>query len=190
MEQYEQLGLLDYDIPDLHCTPPYTSDLPAKDYDGGKVRLKDIWMRSMAQLFSSISPELHEEFDLAYSKPLFEKCGLVYYGCCEPLDNKIDLLKKIPNMRKIGVSPWSNVESCAEQIGGDYVYARKPNPALVAVKTDPEEVRKDISRTIEACLKHGCPYEFVLKDISTVSYRPENLIIWEQTVRETIDSYY
>lgn len=190
MEQYEELGLLDYDIPDLHCTPPYVSDLPAEDYDGGKVRLKDVWIRSMAQLFSSISPELHEEFDLAYSKPLFEKCGLVYYGCCEPLDNKIDLLKKIPNMRKIGVSPWSNIESCAEQIGGDYVFARKPNPALVAVKTDPEEVRKDISRTIEACLKNGCPYEFVLKDISTVSYRPENLIVWEQTARETLDSYY
>jgi len=190
MEQYEELGLLDYDISDLHCTPPYTSHLPAKDYDGGKVRLKDIWIRSMAQMFSTISPEFHEEFDLAYSKPLFEKCGLVYYGCCEPLDNKIDLLKKIPNMRKIGVSSWSNIESCAEQIGEDYVYARKPNPAAVAVKTDPEEVRKDISRTIEACIKNGCPYEFVLKDISTVSYRPENLIIWEQTVRETIDSYY
>ena len=93
-------------------------------------------------------------------------------------------------MRKIGVSSWSNIESCAEQIGEDYVYARKPNPAAVAVKTDPEEVRKDISRTIEACIKNGCPYEFVLKDISTVSSRPENLIIWEQTVRETIDSYY
>lgn len=190
MEQYEEQGLLDYNIPDLHCTPAYVSDLPAEDYDGGKVRLKDIWFRSMAQMFSSVSPEQHEEFDLKYSKPLFEKCGLIYYGCCEPLDNKIDLLRKVPNMRKIGVSSWSNVESCAEQIGRDYVYARKPNPAMVAVKANPEEIRKDIKETIEACLKHGCPYEFVLKDISTVSYRPENLIVWEQTVRETIDYYY
>ncbi|HHZ14023.1 MAG: hypothetical protein ACOX1R_01870 [Caldicoprobacterales bacterium] len=190
MEQYEEQGLLDYDLADLHCTPPYTSDLPAKDYDGGKVRLKDIWIRSMAQMFSSISPAQHEEFDLQYSKPLFEKCGLVYYGCCEPLDNKIDLLRKIPNMRKIGVSPWSDQEKCAEQIGGDYVFARKPNPASVAVKTDPDEIRKDIKETVEICLKYGCPYEFVLKDISTVSYRPENLIVWERTVREVLDSYY
>lgn len=190
IEQYEDLGLLDYNISNLHCTPPYSRDLPAQDYQGGKVRSKDTWIRSMAQMFSSISPALHEEFDLEYSKPLFEKFGLVYYGCCEPLDNKIDLLKKTPNMRKLGVSPWSNVISCAEQMGGDYVYARKPNPANVAMRTDPEVIRREISETIEACLNNGCPYEFVLKDISTVSYRPENLIIWEKTVRETIDSYY
>lgn len=190
MEQYEEQGLLDYDLADLHCTPPYSGDLPAVDYDGGKVRLKDIWIRSMAQMFSSISPEQHEEFDLQYSRPLFEKCGLVYYGCCEPLENKMELLKRVPNMRKLGVSPWSDQEKSAEQIGGDYVYARKPNPASVAVKTDPDEIRKDIKETVEICLKYGCPYEFVLKDISTVSYRPENLIVWEQTVKEVLDSYY
>lgn len=190
MEQYEDLGLLEYDIEELHCTPPYSSELPAPDYDGGKIRLKDIWIRSMAQMFSSISPALHEEFDLAYSKPLFERCGLVYYGCCEPLDNKIELLKKIPNMRKLGVSPWSDIISCAEQIGEDYVYARKPNPANVAVKADPDLIRRETAETIEACLKNNCSYEFVLKDISTVSYRPENLMIWEKTVQETIDRYY
>ena len=60
----------------------------------------------------------------------------------------------------------------------------KPNPASVAVKTDPDEIRKDIKETVEI-LKYGCPYEFVLKDISTVSYRPENLIVWERTVRKS-----
>lgn len=75
-------------------------------------------------------------------------------------------------------------------MGGDYVFARKSNPASVAVKTNPDEIRKDIKETVEICLKYGCPYEFVLKDISTVSYRPENLIVWERTVREVLDSYY
>lgn len=190
MDQYEKLGLLDYNISNLHCTPPYVSNLPSNDYNGGKIRLKDVWIRSAAQMFSTISPTMHEEFDLQYSKTLFERCGLVYYGCCEPLDNKIEILKKIPNMRKIGISPWANVISCAEQIGGNFVYARKPNPANVASKTDVYTIQREISETIEACLKSGCSYEFVLKDISTVSYRPENLILWENTVRETIDSYY
>jgi hypothetical protein len=32
--------------------------------------------------------------------------------------------------------------------------------------------------------------EFVLKDISTVSGKPENLIIWAKTVSDVLDEYY
>ena len=133
---------------------------------------------------------MHWEFDLQYSLPLMEKCAYTYYGCCEALDNKIDMLKRIPNLRKIGVSPWANVEKCAEQTGKDYVLARKPNPAYVAIKTDPEVVRKETAQTVEAALKYGCPCEFVLKDISTVGFNPQNLIIWAKTVSEILDEYY
>jgi hypothetical protein len=117
-EQMEAQGLLDYNLPSIHCTPPYTDELPAKDYDGGNTRLKDIWFRGMAQMFSTVSPAMHEEFDLQYMRRLMDRCGLSYYGCCEQLDKKINLLKKIPNMRKIGVSPWSDVRSSAEQSKG------------------------------------------------------------------------
>lgn len=188
--QMEELGLLDYNISSLHCTPPHCDELPGTDYDGGPVKLNNIWFRGMAQMFSSASPAMHEEFDLAYMRRLMDKCGLSYYGCCEPLDKIIPYLKKIPNMRKIGVSPWADVRSSAEQIGGDYVFARKPNPAFVAGDFDGKTVRKEISETVELCLAHGCPYEFVLKDISTVSYKPQNLIRWNDTVMGVLDHYY
>lgn len=190
MEQMEQLDLLDYEAVTLHCTPPYTKDLPAPDYDGGKVRCKDIWFRSMAQMLSTVSPSMFEEFELEYMLPMAEKCGLTYYGCCEPLSDRIELLKRVPNLRKIGVSPWADIRKCAEQIGGSYVYARKPNPAMVAGTFDKPAVQKEIRETIQVCLEYQCPYEFVLKDISTVSYKPENLILWNQTVQETIDEFY
>ena len=93
-------------------------------------------------------------------------------------------------MRKIGISPWANAESCAEQIGGAYVYAHKPNPAFVSGTFDAGAVRREITRIIETCRANKCPYEFVLKDISTVTYKPGNLIEWAKTVKETIDSYY
>jgi len=163
---------------------------PASDYDGGRVRFKDIWFRGMAQIFGSVSPAMHEEFDLQYARGLMDKCAFTYYGCCEALDNKIDLLKKIPNMRKIGVSPWANVRASAEAIGGAYVYARKPNPAMVAGTLDPAAIQKEIRETVEACRDNKCPYEFVLKDISTVSYRPQNLFEWADIVARTIDEYY
>lgn len=190
MDQLEAAGLLDPAPLSLHCTPPYTSSLPESDYPGGPYRLKDVWIRGTAQTFSSISPAMHEAFELKYMKPLFAQCGLVYYGCCEPLDDRIDLLRKIPNMRKIGVSPWANVWKCAEQIQGDYVVARKPNPALVAVSLNAEALKKEIRDTLEACRQHHCACEFVLKDISTVGYKPQTLMEWSRIVQETIDEFY
>ena len=93
-------------------------------------------------------------------------------------------------MRKIGVSAWADVRSSAEQIGGAYVFARKPNPANVARDFSNEVVEKETREVIEACMENKCPYELVLKDISTVNFHPENLINWTKTVMETIDKYY
>lgn len=170
----------------LHCTPAYISGLGSPDQG-----LKATWFRTMAQMFSTVSPDMHEEFDLSYTAPMSERFAYTYYGCCEPLDNKIPILKKnFKNLRKLGVSPWADVNSCAEQIGGDYVYSRKPNPANVAVKTDPDIIRAEIEDTVKACIRYGCPAEFVLKDISTVSNRPENLIVWAETASSVIDEYY
>jgi len=189
-EQMEAQGLLDARPDQLHCTPPYVDELPGPAYDGERARLSGVWFRGMAQLFGAISPDMHEEFDLQYMRPLMARCGLSYYGCCEPLDRFIPKLKKVPNMRKIGVSPWADINACAEQIGGGYVFARKPNPALVVDPFDEDAVRKETVETVEACLRHGCPYELVLKDVSTVSYKPRNLIAWNDTVQRVLDDYY
>jgi hypothetical protein len=143
----------------------------------------------MAQMLATVSPAMREEFDLQYMRPFMERCAVSYYGCCEPLDNFISYLKTIPNMRKIGVTPWANARSSAEQIGGDYVMACKPNPANVNL-FNAETVRKEISNIVELAIANKCPYEFVLKDISTVAYKPQHLIDWNKTVMETLDQYY
>ena len=192
LEQYEKLGLLEYRNTYLHCTPQFTGDIPAKDHiSGAPARFKDVWFRSMAQMFSEVSPAMHEEFDILYGKQLADRCALTYYGCCEPLHTKMGVItKNFANLRKVGVTPWADEESSAEQIGKKYVFAKKPNPANVAIKADPETVRAETVKTVEICEKYGCAYELVLKDISTVSYKPENLIVWAKTVKEVLDGYY
>jgi hypothetical protein len=60
----------------------------------------------------------------------------------------------------------------------------------VALSTDPEVVRRETEEAVQACIRNGCPCEFVLKDISTVSHKPENLIVWADTVAEVLDRYY
>ncbi len=174
---------VDNDQVKLHCTPGLVSGLAEKG-------LKGTWYRGMAQSFGVVSPAMFEEFELEHILPLAERFGYTYYGCCEPLDDKIEKIKRIPNLRKIGCSPWANVERCAEQIGKNYVLSRKPNPAHVAIDTDPEVIRREVEETVKICQRYGCPYDYVLKDISTVSNRPGNLIVWAKTVSHVLDKYY
>ena len=189
--QYAELDLLDPHLDLLHCTPACTRDLPAADF-AGKVRPKDVWGRCAAQIFGSVSPEMHDAFDLAYNQKLFGECGLLYYGCCEPLDSKIDILRKrIKNLRKISITPWADPERAARNIGRDYVLAAKPNPAFVSSPTfDPAPVEQEIARVLDACRRYGTTCEFVLKDISTIANNPGNLTRWAETVSRMIDRYY
>ena len=189
--QYEELDLLDPDQIDLHCTVACTDELPAADCDG-KVRRKDVWGRCAAQIFGSVSPAMHDEFDLAYNQQTFGGCGLLYYGCCEPMDLKIDILRKrFKNLRKVSITPWANPERAAEAMGKDLVMAAKPNPALVCSSTfNPALVEEEITGYLEACKRHGTPCEFVLKDISTIANNPATLTQWADTVKAVVDRFY
>lgn len=180
----EANGGFDPTYPELHCTPGIVS---GRATDG---TAKSAWFRGAAQGFGDVSPEMHKEFDIDYILPIAERFAYTYYGCCEPLDRKVDIIKKIPNLRKVGATPWANIESLAEQLGGDYVMARKPNPAHVAMVTDPEVIREEIESTVKAAIRYGCPMDIALKDISNVSHRPENLIVWSEVVSDVLDKYY
>jgi len=190
MEQIEALGLFDNDPYPLHCTPIHTSQLPSGDYMGERITLKDIWGRGTAQIFASVSKQMHYEFDIEYMKETIGRCGLSYYGCCEPLDKKIDILEKLPNLRKISITPWADVRAAAEGINTKYVLSSKPNPATVSESIlDKDNLRKEIKAILSACKEHGCSCDIVLKDISTCHRRPENIFEWEKTVMELIKCF-
>ena len=87
------------------------------------------------------------------------------------------------------MSPWVDVEKGAERIGGDMVFSRKPSPALLAVENwDPGAVERDLSETLDACRRHGCPVEVILKDISTVRYEPQRLWEWADVAMRLVDA--
>ena len=189
LRREEEMGLLDDYLPVLHCTAGLVDDLTGEKTDG-KVTRKNIWGRGTAQCFASVSPAMHDEFEIEYAKEYFDGFGLVYYGCCEPLHDKIDIVKKLPNLRKLSITPWADVRKSAERIGRDYVLSRKPNPATVGVPTLNEDaLRKDILETLEVCRENNTPCEFILKDISSVAHNPRNLERWEQVVMETVKNF-
>lgn len=190
IDQREAQGLFDNEISDLHCTPAFCNELDALASQSHRGSAKCTWYRGMSQPFGSVSPVTFQEYELDYILPLAARFGLTYYGCCEPLHDRIDRLEKIPNLRKIGVSPWADMDQSAQIMGNRYVFARKPNPAAVAADLNEEEIRKDIRKALTVCRANGTPCEFVLKDISTVGYKPERLFRWAEIVEQTIDEFY
>lgn len=189
--QHVELDLLEPRPLLVHCTPALSRELPAAGY-AGRARPKDVWGRCAAQIFGSVSPDMHDEFDLAYNEKLFGECGHVYYGCCEPMDRKIDLLRRrFRNLRKISITPWADPDRAADAMGRDFVMAAKPNPAFVSSpEFNPAPVEAEITRYLEACKRNGTTCEFVLKDISTTSNNPHTLTRWAETVNRVIDRYY
>jgi hypothetical protein len=187
LDQLEAQGLLCHPQPLVHCTGAWTDDLPAPGFDPARPRTRDLWMFSMAQMFSTVSPAMLDEYEIEPCLSLFRRFGLVYYGCCEPLEKKMNEVRKIPNLRKVSMSPWVDEEVGAAAIGGDFVFSRKPNPALLAWPVFHESaVREHLQATVTTCRRHGCPLELILKDISTVNYEPQRLFAWARIAMEVV----
>jgi len=176
------------DFPDMHCTANYTNDLkPVEDYDN--IKPENVWGRGAAQIFGFVSPEMHYEFDVKYQLEALKDFGLVYYGCCEGLDDKLDLFDEMHNLRKVSITPWADINISAEKCNTKYVMSIKPNPANAGPSFNEDAVRKELQTFISAAKKNNCSFELVLKDISTVSYKPQNLTRWTEIAMELVNDY-
>lgn len=168
---------------------PYAEELPDPAPNVNGVKRNQLWGYMAAQEFTGISPAMHEEFLLHYQLPILRNFGLVAYGCCEDLTQKIDMLRQIPNLRRIGVSPFANVPRCAEQIGRDYVLSYRPSPAdMVSYGFDPDRIRAILRRDLQAC--RNCYIDITLKDVETVQGDPDRIRKWVTITREVIDEIF
>ena len=166
----------------------YTRELPGAGYDPDYVRPHNMWGCSNAQVFSEVSPQMHWEFALRHDMRWLERWGLTYYGCCEPLHQKIDLLRKIPNLRKLSASPRCDSHRVVREVGTDYVLSRKPNPAILAEDDwQPERARQEMVEFLEVA--RGCHVELIMKDVSTVRYQPQRLWEWATIAMEVAEEF-
>ncbi len=147
--------------------------------------VENAWAFGMAQIFSSVSPEVTREFEVPYMQEVYSHFGSIYYGCCERLDDRLDVVEQMPNIRKVSCSPWSNREHFASVLSKKYIMSAKSNPAFLAAEQfDEELIRLDLRRTIRAARKNGLGLEFLLKDLSTVQYKPERIWRWSEIAAE------
>jgi hypothetical protein len=164
----------------------YSRELPRRALDGTPVMAGDMWCLTESQETIGVSPEQFAEFVFPYQLPLQERFGLNCYGCCEPLDSRWHVVKKIPRLRRVSVSPWADQGRMAEFLGDGYIFSRKPAPSLLAVpRMDADAVRADIRNTLE--VTRGCVVELIMKDNHTLGGNPDNLVQWVRIAREEID---
>lgn len=158
---------------------------PAPNTKG--IKCSQLWAYAASQEYTLISPAMQDEFLLQYQLPILEKFGLTAYGCCEDLTNKIDMLRKIPNLRRIAVSPFADPQKCAEQIGGQYVLSYRPNPSrTVSCGFNSDMIKNDLRRNLEIFKANGCHPDITLKDVESVENDPGRVREWIKLTRETI----
>ena len=164
----------------------WTNELPAPGHDESRVRLRDLWGFSEAQEFAGVSPAMLEEFVLPYQARLLERFGLNCYGCCESLNGSFSAVKKIPRLRRISVSPWTDPAQAAEALEDKYIFSYKPNPAaLAAPRLDKDYLKAGLRKVLE--IARGCVVEIIMKDTHTVRGEPQRYSQWIAIAREAVE---
>jgi hypothetical protein len=164
----------------------YTDQLPAPGFDPQHVRPCDLWASAEAQELAVVSPRMQREFAIPYESRLLAPFGLNGYGCCDDLARKLPDVMAMPNMRRISISPFSNVDRCAEQMKGAFIFNWKPQPAHLVGDFDPSAIRAYLRHTLDVCQANGCVLEMVLKDTHTCEHHPERFAEWTRIGRELI----
>ncbi len=160
----------------------WTAELPQSDFNS-QVRCKDIWGFGESQESVGVSPDTFAEFVFPYQEPILKRFGLNCYGCCEPMNQRWHIVKQIPNLRRVSVSPWADKTLMAQQLQDHYIYSLKASPTDLALDSfDEKHIRKELREVLLAT--RDCHVEIIMKDNHTIRNDPQRVIRWVQIARE------
>lgn len=178
LTQFEDMGVLTLNnTGELAC-----DDLPQPDFDGIHVRLRDCWIRGESQEFQCVSPAQYEEFLLRYQMPILKRGGLTFYGCCENLTRKLDLVLTIPNLRKLICSPWTDLAKLVSAVNHRCAIEWRQKATDVVFAKDMAPIRRDLERGLQ--IARGNCLQIVLQELHTVDGRPGRLAEWVAAAKE------
>lgn len=183
LDQLEATGL----ITPNNIGPMTTSDPIGSTSPKGKLTCKNLWCMANSQEFDRVSPEMWEEFCLAYQKPIFERFGLVGYGCCEDLTLKMDAVLSVPNLRIFTCSAWTNLDAAIEKAGKRCCIMWRQKTTDVVFPDDTQRIKRDLmdgARRLQ-----GCRYQIVLRELETLGGHPDRLHEWTRYAKEAAETY-
>ncbi len=161
----------------------YVSELPENGVQE-MATPQDCWVWVESQECMIYSPEMYDEVILPYLAEYSNQFGLISYGCCEPLEDRIEYIKRaMPKLRSVSVSGWSNFEKMAQALGGgNYVYLRKPSPMVIGGREpDWKGVTNDITRTWD-CAKE-LPLAMIYRDVYDLNHDFSRIQKWIETAK-------
>lgn len=165
-------------------TLPGNADRPLKS--------TDVFGFMDSQETVGISPDMYEEFIFPCYQKIASQFGLLSYGCCEPVHPIWErCLSKLPNLRKISISPWCEEEYMGEQLRGSRViYHRKPSPNYLGVDKilDEDAFRGHIRKSLKAAA--GCEMEITQRDVYTIHNNVEKAHRYIEIIKEEIADHW
>lgn len=172
----------------------FTTQLPKREVQPGQVKLSDMWAAMDSQETVGVSPKAFHELIYPYYRDLAEMYGLVYWGCCEPVDPIWETsLSKLPNLKALSISRWANQNFMAEVLDGKgIVFSRKPNPNLLGVERELNEDAwaDEIRCTLEATAGKAVPLQFVVRDVYSMHGNLDKARRAVEIARHEIDKVY
>jgi uroporphyrinogen-III decarboxylase len=156
----------------------------APDFFQRKPCLADEWAYVTDQTSAGLGPAQYAEFISPYHMRLasFSTQQTVYYHGCETLDGKFPLIAKLPNLRRVHVSPWSSVRRAVEVFQGRVAMEVHAHPGNVFFAFTPEQMRQEIEGLVEGA--QGMPMDLNLSDVHSLNGKPEILRTWTQIAQE------
>ncbi|WP_305766872.1 hypothetical protein [Candidatus Epulonipiscium viviparus] len=186
LQQMKNLGILNPNHKDIAIGSGgygWTEQLLPADWDRSKgLDTMQKWGFSESQETVGISPDMFAEFIFPYQLPILEKFGLNNYGCCEPLEGRWKYVSQIPRLRRVSVSPWSDIYKMRDLLKKDYIYSRKVSPSYFCVGFEEEALKRELNEIFS--IAKDIQLEVILKDVRTVQNDPTRFAKWVQMARE------
>ncbi|OGV93068.1 MAG: hypothetical protein A3K19_13585 [Lentisphaerae bacterium RIFOXYB12_FULL_65_16] len=170
-----------------HHEPMFCSDPVNSPPASGPLRLHHLWTAANSQEFDLISPDMQEEFLLSYQKVLFQQFGAVQYGCCENLTTKVGIVRRIPHLRIFVCSFWTDLDKVLEGCGRDLTIMWRQSSAQVTINATLDEHRRHLESGLRRL--QGYHYQVVLRELQTLSNRPERLRDWARLAIGLAEKY-
>ncbi len=189
LDQYMEQGLLTVNGNQAYSGSggqTYTHELPGDD--SVCTDLKQFFGMTESQEFTMVGPEQHWEFVQKHEKRIADRFGLTAYGCCEPIEDKLEYIRQFECLRRISVSPWADVQKCSDRMGRDFVYSWKPNPSIYLNNYTPDKteyMEAYVKNVLNITKDKNC-LEIVLKDTHTCNQDPMRFGAWVKDVRKWI----
>ena len=157
---------------------------PLRVNHSGKFTLADCWIHGNSQELDQVSPEMFEEFLLNYQKNIFARFGAVCYGCCENLTKKLDMVLRIPNLKLLTCSAWTDMQTLVDKAGKRCCIMWRHKASDVVCPDDLAGFKKKIEEQIR--ILNGCSYQVVLRELQTLMGHENRLREWTGVCLEAL----